>query len=67
MTLIIESDIEKTMAPDLRVIRGVIFFSRTFLGDILKFLEKYGGYGIKDLYAASVVEQAKMVLSNLRG
>ena len=37
-----------------------------FSGNIMKLSEKYGGYGPKNLYTASVVEQSKMVVSNLR-
>ena len=55
------------MAPDLRVLRGSLYLSRTFSGDLLHLPERYGGYGIKELYTASVTEQAKLVLSNLRG
>ena len=67
MALVSEEESKKIMAPALRVLRGALFLGRTFSGAILKLPEKYGGYDIKDLYTASVAEQAKMAISGMRG
>ena len=67
MALIPKSEVKKIMAPDLRVLRGAFYLSRTFSGELLRLPEKYGGYGIKELHAALIKEQVKLVLSSLRG
>ena len=65
--MISEEEARKIMAPALRVLKGAMYLSRTFSGALLRLPEKYGGYGIKDLFSASVLVQAKLVLSNIRG
>ena len=67
MALIKNSEAKKIMVPALRVLRGAFYLRRTFSGELLRPPEIYGGYGIKELHAASVTEQEKSVLSNLRG
>ena len=67
LSLITKGEARRIMAPALSVLKSSKFLSRTFSGDLLRLPDRYGGYGVKDLYVSSVIEQTKMVISSIRG
>ena len=66
VTQLKEKEYKKIIKPVEQVLRRANFLGKSFSTAILRLPEKYGGYGSRDMYRASLCKQGKMVLNALR-
>ena len=58
---------ERVMKPIFTIMKYANYLGSKFSTDIMQMPLKYGGYGIPRMYEYSTMEQAKMLISSMRG